>query len=193
MNRVRRSAPTEPYACVAQRAVRARNAASPSRGVVARRGSAARRVFAAVLLSLLGLAGCSAIESDGPNPMLPTTRMTIGSREFTVEEAVTNAEQERGLMRRDAMAADHGMVFIFPEEGPRQFWNHNVRFPLDVVFIDADGNVTSVQRMEAYNDTPTKTVRAKYVVELNAGTAADVGVKKGDRLTVPPDVAKPRK
>lgn len=107
---------------------------------------------------------------------------------FAVEIAATPAEQEHGLMDRTSMPPDHGMLFVFPESRPRTFWMKNTLIPLDMLFFDADRRLVAIQAdaqpckadpCQLYpSDTP-----ARYVLELNAGTAAKLGVRKGDTIT----------
>jgi uncharacterized membrane protein (UPF0127 family) len=144
------------------------------------------RKFTATFALFLLAIGCAKPAADS-GVVLPTTRMQIGSREFILEKATTPSEQEFGLMRRDSMAADHGMIFILPQTEPQTFWNHDVRFPLDNLFIDEYGQIVSIQHMDAYSDASTKAVECRYVIELNAGIPAAAGVHVGDRLTIPAD------
>ncbi|HWB53657.1 MAG TPA: DUF192 domain-containing protein [Tepidisphaeraceae bacterium] len=135
------------------------------------------------VLALVLLGGCAATQpADG----LPTVQMTIGSRTYTLEIANTVATQERGLMRRDSMPSDHGMIFVFATEGPRSFWMHNTRFDLDIIYIAASGKIVSIKHMKAYDETSVPSDGpVKYAIELNAGQAALTGVKPGDVLSIP--------
>ena len=123
----------------------------------------------------------------GGQPLLPTTTMQIGSRRFIVEEATTPKEQEDGLMRRDYLPSDHGMIFIFDKTGEQTFWNHDVPFPLDNLFVDDSGTIVSIQHMDAYSNASTEPVLCRYVIELNAGEPAFLGIHVGDHLTIPAD------
>jgi hypothetical protein len=136
-----------------------------------------------ILLSLLSIAGCA---SDQGASTLATTTMTIGSKTYTVEIANTSATEERGLMRRDSMPADHGMIFVFSTPQQAHFWMKNTRFDLDIVYITADGHVDSIRHMKAYDrsDVPSDGP-VKWAVELNAGQPAENGVKVGDVITIP--------
>src|SRR5277367_628587 len=142
-------------------------------------------------LCFLLAAGCAKPPVSDTAPSLPTTQMQIGSRQFTLEKATTLGEQAFGLMRRDNMPADHGMIFIYDHDIRQVYWNHDVRFPLDNLFVDRSGQIVSIQRMQAYSDASTNPVNSQYVIELNAGTPADVGIKVGDKLTLPVDVVPP--
>ena len=114
-------------------------------------------------------------------------RMDIGSQPFTLELAATDKTRQHGLMHRQSMAPDHGMLFVFAGEQPLSFWMKNTLIPLDIVYLDRNGKVVSVSQMKPLDETgvPSR-FPAKYAIELNEGTAARVGVKVGDVLTVPP-------
>ena len=115
--------------------------------------------------------------------------MYIGNQTFSLELATTEAQQELGLMHRDHLDSDKGMLFIFPDSQVRTFWNHDVSFALDLIFLDPSGKVVSIKRLETYSDKDISSDQpAKFAIELNAGTAAALGVKPGDVLTVPPPI-----
>lgn len=137
-----------------------------------------------LLLSLTFLAaGCDEQSPAG----LPIVKMTIGSRKFVIEVARTKPQQETGLMKRDSMPADHGMIFVFPDSQVQPFWMKDTRIPLDIIFMDAQGKVVSIHQMQAYDLHNTSSdFPARYAIELNAGAAADCGVKVGDILDIPP-------
>lgn len=118
---------------------------------------------------------------------MKTVPMQIGSKTFELEVARSTAEQEKGLMERDAMPANHGMIFVFPDEEERGFWMKNTRIPLDILFLTAAGKVVSISQMQAYDRTVTQSHGdARYAIELNLGAAQEAGVKPGDQLAVPP-------
>jgi uncharacterized membrane protein (UPF0127 family) len=138
----------------------------------------------AVLLTVAS-AGCRQKQAS----LLPVTSMQIGSGHFDLEMAISPHDQEVGLMHRDGLDSDHGMIFINSEEKPQTFWNHDVHFPLDLIFVGTGGSIVSLKHMDAYNDKAVASdAPAQYVIELNAGTAARLGVKVGDRLDLPKDV-----
>ncbi len=113
-------------------------------------------------------------------------RLVAGSgvHDFTIEIADDPMERARGLMFRETMARDHGMLFDFGNEGMRSFWMKNTPLPLDIIFIRADGTVVNV----AADTTPFSTDGvpsegpARFVFEVNAGVAAEIGLEPGDRL-----------
>ena len=108
---------------------------------------------------------------------------------FRVELAASDEAQARGLMFRNELGDFEGM--LFPSDGPepRSFWMKNCKFPIDIFYFDANLQLVSV----AENAQPCRTQRcpgypsegpAQYVLELNAGKAAELGVKPGDVLTL---------
>lgn len=128
------------------------------------------------------LAAC-ATQAAGPTVELKGHR-------FNVELATDPASQQRGLMFRDEMAADHGMLFVFGEMAPRAFWMKNTHIPLDILFFDRDYKLVSASLRtppcrSVGDDCPVypSTGPAQYVLELNAGVAEKLGAKPGDKLT----------
>jgi uncharacterized membrane protein (UPF0127 family) len=108
-------------------------------------------------------------------------------RRFTIELAATPAEHRQGLMFRESMAADHGMLFDFETEAPVSMWMRNTVLPLDMLFIGEDGRIKKIAAdtvpfSEAIIASPGP-VRA--VLELNAGSAKRLGITEGDRVRHP--------
>jgi len=135
-----------------------------------------KRLLALILL-LFSTSSCMSSEP----------RVRLGGEWFTVELATTPEKQSLGLMFRDHMDEDHGMLFIFPSESRRSFWMKNTRIPLDIFYFSSDLKLVSVSE----NTPPCRTERcpsypssgpARYVLELNAGKAAQLGVQPGDLL-----------
>jgi uncharacterized membrane protein (UPF0127 family) len=133
-----------------------------------------------LFLTLFACTACTACMAKSPY-------VTLKNERFMVELAETSEKQALGLMFRDQMPGDHGMLFLFPGEAMRSFWMKNTRIPLDIFYFDEDLKLVSVsentrpcrtQRCPAYPSTGP----AKYVLELNAGKAAELGVKTGDIL-----------
>src|SRR5690554_1119221 len=133
------------------------------------------------LISLLLIIVCTAC-SAGPS-------VEIGGKRFSVEIADTQEKLALGLMFRDQMPEDHGMIFLFPNEAPRSFWMKNCRIPLDILYFDKDLKMVSASlntppcRVANCPSYPSK-YPAMYVLELNGGTASRLGIGVGDQLTL---------
>jgi hypothetical protein len=107
-----------------------------------------------------------------------------GVQRFQVEIADNDAERARGLMFRTSLAADRGMLFIFPEPAEQSFWMKNTLIPLDIIFIGADGRVLNIARQAAPKtlDPRRSAGEARFVLELRGGEAARRGIAPGDRV-----------
>ena len=138
------------------------------------------------VLAVSFLAGCS--QTYKPPSALPKTQIKIGSKVYTLEIAADEPSREHGLMERDPIPQDWGMIFVFPDEQDRSFWMHHTRFALDILYVSASGKVVSIRTMKAYDENTTPSDgAAKYAIELTAGQAKLSGVKEGDVLTIPPE------
>ena len=138
---------------------------------------------------LMMSAGCNAPDQS---QHLPVVQMQIGNKQFTLEVADDDAEREMGLMFRESMPADHGMIFMFDEAEVLGFWMKNTRIPLDIIYVGSDGVVVSIKPMQPFDLRSTSSDKpAQYAIELNQGMAAACGVKVGDRLTIPPTKGAP--
>ncbi|MGW9230606.1 DUF192 domain-containing protein [Pseudorhizobium sp. NPDC055634] len=103
---------------------------------------------------------------------------------FDVELALTTEQRSQGLMHRESMPQDHGMLFDFGETRPVSMWMRNTPLPLDMLFIQRDGTISHIHRKavpfsEAIIDSRGP---VNYVLELNGGRAAALGIDVGDRV-----------
>jgi uncharacterized membrane protein (UPF0127 family) len=105
-----------------------------------------------------------------------------GPQHFSVELATTPAQRELGLMYRQNMPADAGMLFVYPGEQPVAFWMKNTLIPLDMLFIGADGRIRRIEeRTVPLSETPISSVYAvKAVLEVNGGTVERLNIHPGD-------------
>jgi uncharacterized membrane protein (UPF0127 family) len=153
-----------------------------------------RNVAAAILLWLapvlvaLPSNGCQrGAGAANDAPPLPSVPVRIGQQTFTLEVADDDSERQRGLMHRQSMPADHGMIFVFPNDAERQFWMKNTLIPLDILYLDADGKVVSIRQLKPLDETGVRSwFPARYAIELNEGAAKKAGVKIGHVVNIPP-------
>ena len=135
-----------------------------------------------LLLCVLMLTTCAACASGDPG-------VELGGKRFSVEIADTSEKQGLGLMFRDQMPADEGMLFIFPNEAPRSFWMKNTRIALDIMYFNKDLEMVSISadtqpcRVSRCPSYPSA-APAMYVLELNGGMAAKLGVGVGEKLVL---------
>jgi uncharacterized protein len=136
---------------------------------------------------LTAIALTSALSACSVHAAGPTVELK--GHKFDIEIAADPDSRARGLMFRDSMAADHGMLFLFDHPAAQAFWMKNTRIPLDILYFDENYKLVSVQeRVPPCRSDPCSvypsTGPAQYVLELNSGTAEKLGVKPGDVLTV---------
>ena len=113
-----------------------------------------------------------------------------GGTVFHVEAVVSSAALQQGLSGRPALAAGHGMLFVFPNVQRHSMWMPDMQFPLDIVWLDENFTVVHLTR----NATPCPNRRecpsygsekpAKYAIEMKAGDAAAYGFRTGGVLTL---------
>jgi uncharacterized membrane protein (UPF0127 family) len=110
-----------------------------------------------------------------------------GDHNFTIEVATTREEQALGLMFRRSLPENAGMLFIYQQPQPAAMWMKNTLIPLDMVFISPDGRVLRIET----NTEPFSTAvipsegTVSAVLELNAGQADRIGLKRGDKVVYP--------
>lgn len=121
-------------------------------------------------------------QAPGPTCVLPDNTVV------SLELALTDEQKAVGLMFRDVLPANHGMLFLFEREDYLPFWMKNTLIPLDFIWLDASGTVVDVKASvppckldPCPSYKPSRPARA--MLELPAGQAAAHGVKPGVRLT----------
>jgi uncharacterized membrane protein (UPF0127 family) len=153
---------------------------------------AAAAVVAIIAALYIFLATPVATSADGRAMRLPTDpdRLVVltasGERTFTIEIADDNSERPKGLMFRETMADDHGMLFVFERTGPVSFWMKNTPMPLDIVFIGEDGRIIDILPGQPFSEagiTPGR--HSRFVLELKQGTADRAGIRSGDQVRHP--------
>lgn len=118
---------------------------------------------------------------ENKNPVVAEGKLTVEGKTITVEYARTMGEQQVGLMNREHLDEDAGMLFVFSMALPRTFWNHNTQIPLDVIWIHG-GVVIGVSNLPSIQEKSKTIISpgiADQVLEVNAGFAERYNIKKG--------------
>ena len=133
---------------------------------------------------LLASIGCNA--QTGPQT-LPSIKLNAGMHNIRAELARTPDERATGLMFRETMPANDGMLFAFEEAQTQCFWMKNTLVPLSVAFIADDGSIVNIADMRPQAlDSHCSTRPVRYVLEMNQGWFTKRGIKPGFRLTGEP-------
>ena len=119
---------------------------------------------------------------EGKESLVP---LTIKGKTIKVEVARTEKEKERGLMFRERMGKDEGMLFVYEREERLSFWMKNTRLSLSIAFIDKGGRIVDIQDMEPFSlETHRSASPARYALEMNRGWFAREGIKVGDLVKI---------
>jgi uncharacterized protein len=125
-------------------------------------------------------------EESGPDVLLETA----GGEEVVVRVEIADTDEERqvGLMNRESLPEDAGMIFLFDDDVRGGFWMKNTLIPLSIAFADADGTIVRILDMEPCEADPCEIydpgVSYRSALEVNQGAFAEWGVAEGDRLTL---------
>jgi uncharacterized membrane protein (UPF0127 family) len=156
-------------------------------------------ILAGGVLAILGLwaslvflcASPAALSMDAPPPQGNLERLEIvtasGTHEFSVEVVRDEQQRERGLMFRRFLPHERGMLFAFATERPVIMWMKNTYLPLDMIFIGRAGRVVGLtENTEPLSEKIIPSGAPAYgVLEVNAGTAARIGLRIGDSVRHP--------
>jgi uncharacterized membrane protein (UPF0127 family) len=115
---------------------------------------------------------------------LPKIQLRIGSHKLVAETAATEPARTLGLMhRKQPLADNHGMLFVFTESGFHGMWMRNTYIPLSVAFIDDAGVILNIADMTPLTTTPhTAAGFARYALEMNQGWFAGRGIRAGAKV-----------
>lgn len=138
-----------------------------------------------IATGLLAVSG-AALAQQGPQ-RLPAIQLDAGIHVIRAEVAQTEEEHEIGLMFRNELATNDGMLFIFERAGQQCFWMKNTLIPLSVAFIGDDGTVVNVDEMKAQTLEPHCSARpVRFVLEMNKGWFTKRGIRAGSKLSGQP-------
>lgn len=144
-----------------------------------------RAVAPAVLAAALAAAGAARAQpQEKPAAKLRTIAVKVAGHPLRVEVAESDPARARGLMYRQGMGRNEGMLFVFEDLGYHSMWMQNTYIPLSVAFIDAEGRILNILDMQPKTqETHTAAGPARYAIETNRGWFAEKKVRPGDRVT----------
>lgn len=149
-----------------------------------------RTAYALVLAFLLVLPAaiiliCGHAEAKDPGAAAKIKKILVGKTPLWVEVADTPEKQQRGLMYRQSLPENEGMLFVFRESQELAFWMRNTFIPLDIVFVGADGVILNIQQAAPLDESVLyrSAGAAQYVIETNQGWFSRHGIRPGDRVT----------
>ncbi len=147
------------------------------------------RLLPAILLLIVGLyfvvQPLSTAEGPATPDLLTITTPQNTQHVFLVEVARTPDELSQGLMFRQHLSSDKGMLFLFPEPRIEQFWMKNTLVPLDILFIDRDGVIIDIHPMAQPHDLTLITSKTPVLagLEIAGGQAQERGISVGSRIS----------
>jgi len=112
--------------------------------------------------------------------------INVAGQVFLVEVADDPQERQKGLMNRETLNRGEGMLFVFPESKPQNFWMKNTLIPLSIAYIDDEGIIIDILPMEPLDLSPVSSSGpARYALEVNQGEFAYHRIKVGDKVDIP--------
>jgi len=139
---------------------------------------------ALALCWILVFAGCQPKATQTTPFGLRVTELKITNVPITVEVADTPQASENGLMFRDSLPEDHGMLFIFDQPKKASFWMRNTKIPLSIAYADSDGKILEIKSMNPLDETviPSRSDEVAYALEVNQGWFTRHGINSGAKI-----------
>lgn len=136
------------------------------------------------------IAAVALLFACGPR-RFPMMMIEVGGHTMRVEVADDGARRAQGLMNRDSLPADEGMLFVYPVVEPRSFWMKNTRIPLSIAYIDQGGRIVAIKDLQPMSTRSVPSgAPALYALEVNQGWFAKKGVLPGAVVTGLPEPSK---
>lgn len=147
-----------------------------------------KKMFVAGTLTLCLVVGIwvSFIFNERANevPVLPTTCLDVKDQCIQLEWADTDQTRLKGLSGRESLDSDSGMLFIFEQPARECIWMKNMRFSIDIIWLDEAKTISKIERNVSPETYPATFCQDEtmYVIELNAGEAEKLGLELGQKL-----------
>ena len=128
--------------------------------------------------------------TSAASALRPVVIDTSGGKKVEVQVEVADdvAEQAKGLMYREKLGENRGMLFVYPDERELSFWMKNTLIPLSIAYIDSEGRIVDILDMKPLDDRPPhyeSSEPVQYALEVNLGFFEKKGVKEGDHAELP--------
>lgn len=129
-------------------------------------------------------------QSESPKTVGDRFAIKLGERTVQMQVALLPAETQQGLMFRQSMGADEGMLFVFDRPQQMSFWMRNTLIPLDIGYFDSAGELKEIYPMYPRDESPVPSRgRMQFALEMNQGWYRSAGVKPGAKLDLAAVVA----
>ena len=138
------------------------------------------------LLAVCAILICGCDQGNSTNAFgLRQVTLSIGSTRLDVEVADTPEAESTGLMFRDSLPADHGMLFVFGESREANFWMRNTKIPLSIAYLDANGVIKELHDLKPFDETTVRsaTTDIAYGLEVNQGWFKQHNIEPGMKVT----------
>jgi uncharacterized membrane protein (UPF0127 family) len=141
-------------------------------------------ILCAAAVMSAGMPGLAAgQEPSGPQPVLPKTQLSAGIHVIQAEVARTEETRERGLMFRERLDGNDGMLFVFDQPDRQCFWMRNTPQPLSIAFMADDGTIVNIENMAPQtDDTHCSRKPVRYALEMAQGWFGGHGISAGKKI-----------
>lgn len=147
-----------------------------------------------ILLIFLSIVlGISLYDAPQELPKEDRAEIIFENHSFDVEIVDTPEEREKGLMNRENLGENEGMLFVYEEEDYRSFWMKNTLIPLDIIFLDSNLEVINIEKANPEPNTSDKNLAsyeserpAQYALEINQNRSEEIGLEKGNEMSLRP-------
>jgi uncharacterized membrane protein (UPF0127 family) len=140
-------------------------------------------LLAAAALALLASTSGAASAQARAQPPLPTVKLTAGIHVITAEAATTTQSRTIGLMHRERLGPNSGMLFVFEDKAQQCFWMRNTIVPLTIAFIEDDGTILQLTDMAPKSEVSHCSQRpVRYALEMEQGWFGKRGIAPGARV-----------
>jgi uncharacterized membrane protein (UPF0127 family) len=143
------------------------------------------RILLLALCLTAWVTSCQQKNSDSSPFGLRVVQLRIGNSSLIAEVADNPQTSANGLMFRDSLPDDHGMLFVFEKPKTASFWMKNTKIPLSIAYIDSAGRILQIESMKPLDETPIESTsnEVAFALEVNEGWFKRNGVSTGAKIS----------